>query len=449
MKKFAQPIYGLLTLLILMLPAFSAAQTNAPPDLTSSTLPTYYRPVQLSPSAYTPLYGSSLFYPKNGEAGDRTWSQTKSMFFYGIGAMGVIMLLPKDSTGWEESGGDLLKKWHENVKAGPEWDRNKWGYNYIGHAWVGGVYYQIARKSGYRQWDSFLYSALLSTFMWEYGVEAFAEVPSIQDVIYTPIAGWLYGEWAYQTEFKIRQNDNRVLGSKILGGTSLFLLDPVDVVGSGVNWMFGRQLVKAGYGYFTYMPVEKDGEIDHQVYLHVRIPIGPAGPSDDDEMKREFKQVDDPITTGIIGFGGGVGYTGMDNHWNVADGMYHKLNLGLYFTPRISMRLSYAFGDLKDKTTKETVEYENYSWDTQIYLLTKKKLRPYLSGGFGRQVRYEDNNDDTFQWNGGIGAHWQVHRKVALNADWINFYSPSRDTFDQQFNAGLIYRFGEGEHQNW
>lgn len=440
MIKMKKQIGAVLAFVLSALPFISAAQTNSAP-----ALPAYYRPVRLDPAAYTPAYGVSLFFPENGEAGDRAWSQTKSMLFYSVGAMGVLMMLPQESTGWDNSGGDLLKKWHENVKSGPEWDRNKWGYNYIGHAWVGGVYYQIARKSGYRQWDSFLYSTMMSTFLWEYGIESFAEVPSIQDLVYTPIAGWLYGEWAYQTEFKIRSNGNRVLGSKMLGGVSLLLLDPVDTVGKTVNWITRRDLIKAGYGYFTYMPMETDGQTDHQVYLHVRIPIGPAGPAEKDELTREFNYVEDPVDTGIIGFGAAVGHTAMDRDWNVEDGLYTKLHLGLYFTPRLSTRVTYAFGDLENKATNQTEEYENYSCDTQVYLLTRSRLRPYLTGGFGRQVRYEDNDMKTFQWNGGVGAHWQLHRKVALNADWIGFYSPSKNTFDQQFNAGLVYRFGEGE----
>lgn len=449
MGKLERTILWSLLTVLAVLPAISHGQTNTTNVATTNTLPAYYRSIQLDPAAYNPAYGMSLFFPQNGEAGDRTWSQTKSMFVYAVGALGFIMLLPEESTGWEDSGGDLLKKWHENVKAGPEWDRNKWAYNYIGHAWVGGVYYQIARKSGYRQWDSFLYSAFLSTFLWEYGIEAFAEVPSIQDLIYTPIAGWLYGEWAYQTEFKIRRNGNRVLGSRALGGVSLFLLDPVDVTGSAVNWIAGRQLIKAGYGYFTYMPVETDGKTDHQVYLHVRIPIGPAGPPVDGSYEDLPKHEHDPVDFGIIGFGAGIGHTGLDDRWNISDDIYTKLTLGLYFTPRISMRLAYAWGDLKERTTGERIEYENYSWDTQLYLFTDKIFRPYLTGGFGRQVWEEDNDTEMFQWNAGLGAHFKIHNKLALNADWINFYSPSQSTYDQQVNIGMIYRFGQGEHDRW
>ncbi|WP_203249645.1 MULTISPECIES: DUF3943 domain-containing protein [Cysteiniphilum] len=66
-------------------------------------------------------------------------------------------------------------------------------YQYIGHPYAGAIYYMAARDSGFGEFESFLYSAFISTFFWEYGVEAFAEVPSIQDLIVTPVDGWLLG----------------------------------------------------------------------------------------------------------------------------------------------------------------------------------------------------------------------------------------------------------------
>jgi len=103
------------------------------------------------------------------------------------------------------------------VKGGPVWDRDTGMLNLVGHPYFGGVYYQVARKSGYRQWDSFLYATIMSTFYWEYGIEAFAEVPSIQDLVITPVLGWAYGEWAFNTEMDIREDGGDVWGSSILG----------------------------------------------------------------------------------------------------------------------------------------------------------------------------------------------------------------------------------------
>lgn len=427
--------------------SITRAQTNAPATTTISS-ESYFRSLDLDPAIYDSPYRISLFRPESGEDGARTWSQTKSIFAYGLVAFGVLVALPEESTGWERDS-KIFKKWINNVKDSPEWDRNDFIYNYIGHAYFGGVYYQVARKSGYRQWDSFLYSFMMSTFYWEYGVEAFAETPSLQDIVYTPFAGWIYGEWAYQTEMGIRERDNKVLGSGFLGGLSLILLDPVDSAGRGINRIFGRRLVKAGYGYFSYVPTEtSSGETDHQVYLHMRIPIGAAGPDDATKIT-VINRTDDPVDTGVLGFGGGIGHTALDDAWGVKDGLYNHVSMGIYFTPRISGRLAYAIGDLEDRATGDSKEYENYSIDTQFYLNAKGKFRPYLTGGLGRQTWEKDNDTANFQWNGGLGLHWQFYRKVSMNADWMNYYSPSTKTYDQLFNLGFVYRFGKGERTDW
>jgi hypothetical protein len=223
----------------------------------------------------------------------------------------------------------------------------------------------------------------------------------------------------------------------------------VDGAGRAVNRIFGRNLVKAGYGYFSYNPVQTpNGRTDHQVYLHMRIPIGAAGPDEPNKVK-VVNHGNDPVDTGILGFSLGSGYTVLDPKWGISDDLYTKLSLGVYFSPRLSLRLGYAWSDLEETATGSNVAYENYSLDTQFYLITKAKFRPYLMGGFGDQVWYKDNETRTFQWTGGVGAHWQLHPKLALNVNWINYYSPISQTYDQQFNTGIIYRFGRGEHTDW
>ncbi len=178
-------------------------------------------------------YEITLFDSCPGEDSARLWRQTKIMAVSGVGVAAAIALLPEDISGWEKGTwerGQLMDQWYENVKAGPVWDEDVWYINLIGHPYFGGVYYQAARKSGYNQWNSFTYSALMSTFYWEYGLEAFAEVPSIQDLFLTPIGGWVYGEWAYHKEKEIRKNGNLALGSEFWGSVALFFLDPVGVI---------------------------------------------------------------------------------------------------------------------------------------------------------------------------------------------------------------------------
>ena len=398
------------------------------------------RPIHVSP------YRVTLFNPQNGEDAARTWSQTKSVFLYGLGVVGFLASLPEDFTGWDTDSSEI--RWAENVRNGPVWDRDKWYINYIGHTYFGGVYYQVARKSGYRQWDSFVYSFLMSTFYWEYGVEAFAEVPSIQDLVVHPVMGWVYGEWAFQTERRIRAGGNQIAGSKLLGGTALIILDPIDSIARGVNHLSGRTLIKNGSGYFTYTATPTDTTTDHTLYLNMYLPIGNT---DHPELGtiRPIRFRRDPVDTGIIGLSIGSGYSALDRKHGMNNGFYSKTTLGLYFTPRFSTRLAYAQGEFDQQSNGPSVTYENYSLDAQYTFRCQKKLRPYATAGIGELMWEKDMDKKTFQWNAGIGLHVRLHRKWALQTDWIHYYSPALNTCDHHVNACLVYRFGFGEHHDW
>lgn len=187
-------------------------------------------PQQHSPWAVT------LFDENPQEDQERLWSQTKLMFGMGLGVLGVLAILPESFTNWDKSElKQFHKKWWDNVSSGPVMDEDDFFLNYVTHPYFGGVYYIAARESGYNQWNSFVYSFLMSTFYWEYGIEAVAEVPSIQDIIVTPVGGWLYGEWAYHQKRSIVANDGLVWGSSGLGSTALFFLDPVGMIDGWIN----------------------------------------------------------------------------------------------------------------------------------------------------------------------------------------------------------------------
>ncbi|WP_455202804.1 DUF3943 domain-containing protein [Kaarinaea lacus] len=207
-------------------------------------------------------YEVTLFNPCPGENGKRLWNVSKVVFVGGFAVMGVILLLPEDISKWDKSElgeGQLIDKWWENVKAGPVWDNDKWYVNYIGHPYFGGVYYQGARKSGYNQWNSMVYSALMSTFYWEYGVEAFAEVPSIQDLVVTPLGGWIYGEWAHHKEQEIRARGGTAWGSKTWGSISLFLLDPLGSIDTWVRKKMNKNIQQPVF-HLAHSPVVHVGD---------------------------------------------------------------------------------------------------------------------------------------------------------------------------------------------
>ena len=148
-----------------------------------------------------------------------------------LAVMGLLYFLPESTTKWDKESMNwksVTSKWVDNVKAGPVIDDDTWFMNYVAHPYWGGVFYMSARSLGYSPMYCFIYSAALSTFLWEYGLEAFAEIPSIQDLIVTPIAGVIVGELFYLAKRGIVRNDYRLLNSKILGHTATFIMDPIN-----------------------------------------------------------------------------------------------------------------------------------------------------------------------------------------------------------------------------
>ena len=164
---------------------------------------------------------------------DRKGIKTNTGIFVGgaVGVMGLLYLAPESVTRWDKSSfnpSSVFGKWQDNVAAGPVIDEDNGFMNYIAHPYWGAVYYMGARSLGYNAINSMLYSAMMSTFVWEYGFEAFAEIPSTQDLIITPVAGAIVGELFYLAKRKIIQNDYRIFNSKVLGHFTTFLIDPIN-----------------------------------------------------------------------------------------------------------------------------------------------------------------------------------------------------------------------------
>lgn len=390
-------------------------------------------------------YQVSIFSNPNGEDSDRLWSQTNSIFAYGFGVIGLIALLPEDISNWDKEEG-IFNKWTDNVKGGPVWDRDTGMLNLIGHPYFGGVYYQVARKSGYRQWDSFLYATIMSTFYWEYGIEAFAEVPSIQDLVITPVLGWAYGEWAFNTEMDIREEGGDVWGSSILGSTALFFLDPVDSMSVGINNMFGKEIIRAGTGYvsFNEIPYGDTGQTDSQVSFNISLQLGDGGHYSPSKAKRSSR-TKDPIDTGIIGVSYGVGQTQLDDLWDVEGDTTSEYSLGLYFTRQFSSRVTYSKGKFTDGLSPVEINYENYSLDSQFYFNGENDLRPYLTTGFGETLWKRDIDTKRFQVNAGVGAHYKLNNNFALQLDWRFYHSTNANTSDHNTSLRLVYFLGKGE----
>lgn len=145
---------------------------------------------------------------------------------------GVLYLLPESITKWDkkEIRKHLGRNYLANIKKGPIIDQDQWWINWIAHPYWGAVYYLQARRSNFTPMASLLYNLLCSTLFWEYGFEAFAEAPSLQDLIITPILGSLLGELFFLGVLHIQSNDSKLLNSRFLGGLVLLLLDPIGFI---------------------------------------------------------------------------------------------------------------------------------------------------------------------------------------------------------------------------
>lgn len=182
-----------------------------------------------------------------------------------VASFGLLWIAPVSISKWDkeqirEDG--LTNKWKENVRKGPVFDQDDFYMNYLIHPWAGGVYYMTARGSGYKRWESFTYSVLMSTFFWEYGVEPFAEVPSIQDLVITPVVGSIIGEGFFIAKGKIIQNERRILNSKFLGNTTLFIMDPFNEVLD----MFGYKSNNKVAAYSSFVPIERNRFTGRQIW---------------------------------------------------------------------------------------------------------------------------------------------------------------------------------------
>lgn len=158
-----------------------------------------------------------------------------------IAAVGVLVVLPESVSKWdlnELQKKSLEERWQEHVTTKPVWDKDTFAINYIGHPVFGAVYYTMARDDGLSIFGSAMFSTVMSTFFWEYGYEAFAEIPSVQDLIFTPLIGSFLGEGMHVLEKELDANNGMVWGSKGLGNVSYFFLNPMGNIAHGLGDFF-------------------------------------------------------------------------------------------------------------------------------------------------------------------------------------------------------------------
>ncbi len=159
---------------------------------------------------------------------DKLKKDTGSLFILAGITATTLYLMPESSTGWDKDGETtIFEKWKNNVRSGPVWDQDNPMYNYVGHVYAGGAYYILARNGNYSPLESFWYTFVISTFFWEYGIESFAETPSMQDLVITPVFGSMLGEGFYALQNYILDNNGMLFNSKFWGSATMMLIDPV------------------------------------------------------------------------------------------------------------------------------------------------------------------------------------------------------------------------------
>lgn len=177
-----------------------------------------------------------------------------------IAAVGALTLMPESISKWdmdalnEQSLGD---RWVENVTTKPVWDGDEWAINYIGHPIAGAAYYALARNRGLSIFESAAYSTILSTFIWEYGYESFAETPSIQDLIFTPLIGSFLGEGMHILEGKLDENEGKIWGFQGLGSLGYFWLDPMGKMARGLSDIFDVSVTMSFENYTRYADISQ------------------------------------------------------------------------------------------------------------------------------------------------------------------------------------------------
>lgn len=159
---------------------------------------------------------------------DKLKKDTGSFFILAGATAAILYTLPESTTGWDKGGEtSMFEKWKSNVKNGPVWDQDNAAYNYAGHMYAGGAYYILARNANYSKFESFWYTFVISTFFWEYGIEAFAETPSMQDIVITPVFGSMVGEGFYVLQNYILDNNGMLFNSKFWGSATMMFIDPM------------------------------------------------------------------------------------------------------------------------------------------------------------------------------------------------------------------------------
>jgi hypothetical protein len=161
---------------------------------------------------------------------------TAFLLGYQLAAVGAFYLLPESVSKWSSEDKDeaSASEWLSNVQQ-PRWDHDHWFVNYVGHSYVGAIYYMRARERGFDKAGSFVYATVASA-AYEFGVEALFERPSYQDLIVTPVGGALVAILIFEplrTSIKLKAE------RRWYDELALFATDPLGVLNGALERLLG------------------------------------------------------------------------------------------------------------------------------------------------------------------------------------------------------------------
>jgi hypothetical protein len=192
----------------------------------------------------------SIFYTKYNKYGDLkdddpVYNRRKPWWYIGLkitatniftnGLDRYIFSAPSAKIGYHS--------WKHNIKTGWEWDTDRFGMNFFFHPYSGGSYFNSARASGYNFYQSFPF-AVGGSLMWEYFGET--TLPSINDVINTPVSGMFIGEVLYRLSSNVL--DDRATGAgRFWRELAAVAIDPARAFGRFTSGQMSRHTPREVY----------------------------------------------------------------------------------------------------------------------------------------------------------------------------------------------------------
>ena len=123
---------------------------------------------------------------------------------------------------------------------------------------------------------------------------------------------------------------------------------------------------------------------------------------------------------------------------------FYKGSLKFFFNPSMNLSLSASWNKF-DYKNKKSFEYLTFDANTEVFLLPKDKLSPFVFGGFGMGIS-KTNEYKHFKLQYGLGLEYLVSNKIG-----VKLFAEHNLTFSDEVDALIhgkrddyYFRFGAG-----